>query len=268
MSEIKDILAIMRDFAPEDRTEPDFEDNAGLLIGSEKGGAQKVLVCLDCTENVVKEAARKGSRLIISHHPVIFRAVKRVTDEDPTGRVILAAARNGISVYSAHTNLDFCDGGMNDFCAELMGLKNIRPLKTESGVKIGRAGEREKIKLSAFAKELSAKFDDCYVRVVGDDADIETVAVVNGGGGDISLTELARRSGADCYVTADVPHHVMLYARACGFPLVIMQHYTMERIYIKKLVGILAAEAEKRGLRVSFEAAESENCPISGRTYD
>ncbi len=268
MSKIKDILEIMRGFAPEDRTEPDFEDNVGLLVGSEKGETDKVTVCLDCTASVVEEAAKKGAGLIISHHPVIFRAVKRITDEDITGRAVLAAARNGISVYSAHTNLDFCDGGLNDYCAFLMGLNNVRPLKTENGIKIGRIGERDAVKLSVFAAELSKTFNDERVGIAGEDVEVKSIAVVNGGGGDIELTELARHAGADCYVTADVPHHVLMYARDCGFPLVVMQHYTMERIYIKKLVGILTDEANKRGLRVSFEASESECCPISGRIYD
>lgn len=268
MPEIKDILALMRSFAPEAETEPDFEDNVGLLIGSEKGQTDKVIACLDCTASVVEEAAEKGAGLIISHHPVIFRSVRRVTDEDPTGRVILSAVRKGITVYSAHTNLDFCKGGINDYCAELMGLKNVSPLTTENGVGIGRVGEREEIRLSALVRELARTFDDDHVRTTGDDVLIKRIAVVNGGGGDIPLTELARRSGADCYVTADVPHHVMLHARACGFPLVMMQHYTMERIYIKRLVGILSSEAEKRGLSVVFEASESESCPISGRNHD
>ena len=268
MSEIKDILALMRDFAPEHMTEPGFEDNVGLLVGSENGVTDKVVVCLDCTAAVVEEAARKGAKLVISHHPVIFRAVRRVTDEDVTGRAVLAAARHGISVYSAHTNLDFCDGGLNDYCAFLMGLKNVKALKTENGVGVGRIGERAEIGLFDFAEELAKVFCDDRVGCAGEDVAVKKVAVVNGGGGDVALAELARRSGADCYVTADVPHHVLTYARDCGFPIVVMQHYTMERIYMNKLVGILTDGAKQRGMRVSFEASESERCPMNGRIYD
>ena len=140
MAEIKDILALMRSIAPESATEPGFDDNVGLLVGSERGSTDTALLCLDCTENVIAEAAAKGAKLVISHHPVIFRGIRSVTDGDPTGRTILAAARAGVSVYSAHTNLDFCDGGLNDYAAELAGLSDVRPMLEEGGVKVGRYG--------------------------------------------------------------------------------------------------------------------------------
>lgn len=261
MAEIKDILALMRSIAPESATEPGFDDNVGLLVGSERGSTDTALLCLDCTENVIAEAAAKGAKLVISHHPVIFRGIRSVTDGDPTGRTILAAARAGVSVYSAHTNLDFCDGGLNDYAAELAGLSDVRPMLEEGGVKVGRYGRLKETTLSGLADSLAAAFDDRHIRIIGGGAEkITSAAVVNGGGGDIGFLRMAMEL-ADCYVTADVPHHVQLYAAQSGYPLVVMQHYSMEAVYMKRLSVLLGKAAEARGMGVRFAVAESEYNP-------
>ncbi len=263
MAAIKDILSILRDFAPERDTEPDFDDNVGLIIGSENSETDKVLLCLDCTENVVEEAARLNAKLIISHHPAIFLPIKSVTDEDPTGRMILAAAKNGITVYSAHTNLDFCKGGLNDYAAELAGLKNVSEMETLDGIAVGRVGDSDKITLGALAAKLAKNFDDGHVRVVGDkDAEIRKIAIINGGAGSLRYVRLAADCGADCYVTADVPHHVLLFAAQSGMNMIIMQHYAMEAVYLKRLAEILTKSAAERGIRVGFQISESEYDPV------
>ena len=262
MAEIKDILSLMRGLAPESATEPGFDDNVGLLLGSEKGDSSVVMLCLDCTENVVREAAAAGTRLVISHHPAIFRSVRRITDGDPTGRMLLAAASAGISVYSAHTNLDFCEGGLNDYNAELMGLSDVRPMLVEENIKVGRIGKREPVTVAALAEELARTFTDGHIRYVGTGAErVSKIAVINGGGGDIDFISRAMELGADCYITADVPHHAALFAAQNGFPLIIMQHYTMERVYMNRLAELLARGSAERGLDVIFRVAESEHDP-------
>ena len=262
MAGIADILSLIRNLAPESATEPDFDDNVGLILGSERGDSKEVILCLDCTENVIDEAAKASARLVISHQPAIFYALKRITDADPTGRMLLAAARAGISVYSAHTNLDFCAGGLNDYAAELMGLQDTQPLETVGGIPVGRVGGRREIGLAAFADELAQKFGDRHVRFVGKGNErIKRAAVINGGGGNISYVKKAMELGADCYVTADVPHHVALYAAGCGFPLVIMQHYAMEAVYMARLAETLGRAAAERGLDVRFRVSASEYNP-------
>ncbi|HIW02397.1 MAG TPA: Nif3-like dinuclear metal center hexameric protein [Candidatus Protoclostridium stercorigallinarum] len=264
MAKIADILSLMRAFAPESETEPGFDDSVGLLVGSENGDTAGALLCLDCTERVIAEAAEKGYSLVISHHPAIFRGIKKVTDETPTGRMILAAAKRGVSVYSAHTNLDFCEGGINDYAAELLGLSNVRPLLTEGTVAVGRTGElAESMTAARLAARCAAVFNDSRAAVAGDaDKKVKTVAVLCGGGGDIGFLEAAAAGGADCYITGDVPHHVALYAAESGTPIVIVQHYAAERIYIKRLGEVLARLAGERGVAARFEASESERDPI------
>lgn len=100
-------------------------DNIGLQVGDMQANVTRILVCLDCTEQVVAEANQRKANLIISHHPVLFRPPKSITSGDEIGRVIRALIKNNISLYSAHTNLDFTRGGTSFAIAEALGLQNI-----------------------------------------------------------------------------------------------------------------------------------------------
>lgn len=114
----------------------DSFDNAGLQIGQTDAEVKGVLVCLDITENVVDEAISQGYNLVVSHHPLIFKGYKSITGKDYTERCILKAIRNGITIYSAHTNLDNAPQGVNFKIAEKIGLKNVRILEPKEGMLI------------------------------------------------------------------------------------------------------------------------------------
>lgn len=101
-------------------------DNVGLQVGERTQTVKKVLVSLDVTDAVVEEAAAKEVDLIVSHHPLLFRVPKSITSSDGIGRTVLKLARKGISLFSAHTNLDFTRGGVSFALAETLGLKRIR----------------------------------------------------------------------------------------------------------------------------------------------
>ena len=104
MAKVKEIFSFLNELSPVAR-KMDF-DNVGLLVGSENADVSKILVTLDITEKVALEAAKMGAELIVSHHPVIFNPMKRITDDTPEGRRILALIKNGISAICMHTNLD------------------------------------------------------------------------------------------------------------------------------------------------------------------
>ena len=124
---IKDIADALEMFAPLP-LQDDF-DNAGLQIGLTDAEVAGVLLCLDVTEAVVDEAIASGCNLIVSHHPVIFKPLKRITGGNYVERCILKALSNGIAIYSAHTNIDNAPGGVNFRIAEILGLKNVRILQ-------------------------------------------------------------------------------------------------------------------------------------------
>ncbi len=129
---IKDITGVLDDFAPPALQEP--YDNAGLVAGNSDNKVNSVLLCLDVTEEVVEEAYRKGAELIISHHPVIFRKLNRLTGATYTERILISAVRYGIALYSAHTNIDKITGGVNSRFCEKLGLKQTRILSPVQGI--------------------------------------------------------------------------------------------------------------------------------------
>ena len=108
-------------------------DNVGLQLGDPAAPVEKVLVCLDAEEQVIARAEEVGAQLVISHHPLIYRPLKRIAPTDETGRSLFRALRGGISVFSAHTNLDRARGGLNDWLATKLGLEDAAPLEQSIG---------------------------------------------------------------------------------------------------------------------------------------
>src|SRR3954462_10948521 len=112
MPTVQDVIAVLEQFAP-----PNLAaswDNVGLLLGDRTGSAEKILTCLTLTSEVANEAVRSNCKLIVTHHPILFRGVKRLTSDSAEGRTVLALARADIAVYSPHTAFDDCPGGIND----------------------------------------------------------------------------------------------------------------------------------------------------------
>lgn len=127
---IKDIVNALEMFAPLPLQEG--FDNSGLQIGLTEAEVAGVLLCLDVTEAVVDEAIASGCNLIVSHHPLIFSPLKRITGSNYVERCVLKALANGIAIYASHTNMDSVQGGVNYRIAEKLGLQNVRILAPKS----------------------------------------------------------------------------------------------------------------------------------------
>lgn len=110
-------------------------DNTGLLLGDAGGSAAKILTCLTVTPPVVAEAVGGGFGLIVSHHPVLFKAVKKLSSHTPDGRLLLPLLAAGVAVYSPHTSFDNCTGGINDSLAAAIGLTDVSPLRWKDSAK-------------------------------------------------------------------------------------------------------------------------------------
>ena len=124
---VKSICELIEEVAPLSLQES--YDNAGLLIGNRQMEINSVLVSIDITEEVIDEAIRKNCGLIISHHPLIFNGLKRLTGETEVQRCVAKAIKNDIAIYAAHTNLDNVLNGVSGKMAEKIGLKNIQILQ-------------------------------------------------------------------------------------------------------------------------------------------
>ena len=259
-------LDVLRDFAPEEYGYKQEYDNIGLTIGDESKEVKRILCCLDVTMSVIDEAINLGAELIISHHPMIFYPIKNISADTVVGRKLLKAAEHGIAIYAAHTNLDFVRDGINDYVAQILGLHNVTSLEPyidgETGY--GRVGDlSNKVFSSVFKGEVETVLHDAYVRTVGEPyAQVKRVAVINGGsGGDTKYVDMAIKAGADCLVTADVKHHVAVYALESGITLIEPQHFTMEHCYIARLVQYLKIEAKARKSGVEILQSKAEHNP-------
>ena len=187
--------------------------------------------------------------MIISHHPMIFHPIKNVTAADVQGKKLITAIKNDIAIYAAHTNLDFVRDGINDFLASQLGLMNVKTLDPyiSENEGLGRVGNlSSKQYCTVLKSELEILLKDNYIRIIGEPFDeVMRVAVINGaGGGDTAYVDMAAKAGADCLITADVKHHVAVYAKDRGITIIEPQHFTMEYAYIARLVQILKIETK------------------------
>jgi dinuclear metal center YbgI/SA1388 family protein len=127
MPRVADICSFLDRFALQELA-ADW-DNVGLLLGDPAAEVQRLMTCLTVTPEVVAEAIEGGVQLIVAHHPILFRGVKRLTTSTSDGRLIWPLARAGVAVYSPHTAFDNCAGGINDILARRLGLIDVCPLR-------------------------------------------------------------------------------------------------------------------------------------------
>jgi dinuclear metal center YbgI/SA1388 family protein len=131
MHTLATVVDHLKHFAPLDLAEE--WDNVGLLLGDPAAEVGAIMSCLTVTPASAAEAVADGANLIVSHHPILYKAVQRLTTGTPEGRMLLALLRAGVAVYSPHTAFDNCTGGINDLLCERLGLTNVRPLKAAAG---------------------------------------------------------------------------------------------------------------------------------------
>lgn len=127
--QVKDLLAVFEALYPKKLAES--WDNVGLMLGNLEQEVRKVILSLDITDAVIADAISFGADVIVTHHPFLFKPIKRVTTADQKGKQMILLMAHGISVISLHTNLDAAKGGVNDVLAQTLGLKNVRNIPPE-----------------------------------------------------------------------------------------------------------------------------------------
>ena len=236
---VRDIIGAIERTAPL-RLQDEW-DNSGLQVGFLDGEASRVLVCLDVTEAIVAEAIERGCELIVSHHPLIFKALNQVSDTTYQQRCVVKALAKNIAVYSAHTSLDNAPGGVNHKIAEIIGLQNLQWLLPKEGEDAGSgligtlpAPERD----FDFLKRLRKSFGvECLRHSECNGRTIKTVALCGGAGA--FLMKDAVRKGADCFVTGEFHYHD--YFENDGMLLAELGHYQSEQYTIDLLTELLKA---------------------------
>ena len=232
MSRVIDFYNFIDSIAPFETQES--WDNSGFLVGSGEKEVKKVLVALDATEDVLNEAAEKGAELIITHHPVIFGALKEFHPKN----IAFLAAEKGIAIISAHTCLDIADGGVNDCLAAALELENV--VKVDDGEGLMRMGElEESLSCEEFVKYVAGKLNVGGIKYTPTDKKIRKVAVCGGSGGD--LYPFAIKAGADAFVTANIKHNQWIEMRRKGFCVLDAGHFCTENTVIEPLAKKLSA---------------------------
>ncbi|MDO5135990.1 MAG: Nif3-like dinuclear metal center hexameric protein [Eubacteriales bacterium] len=218
-------------------------DNVGFLVGDDEREVTCVFLALDLTEETLLEAERAGAELIITHHPMIFSGIKRVSNHSFTGRRILSLIQKNMGYYAMHTNYDIL--GMADHSAQLLGLKEPRVLaetfrEGERSEGLGRVGDLESpMTLREYALFVKERLCLGDVKVYGNlEGMVERAAVCTGSGK--SLLSQVERSGAQVYVTGDIDHHTGIDAVASGLFIIDAGHYGTEYIFMEAVKKRLA----------------------------
>lgn len=235
MTTAGDIYRFIDGFAPF-RTAMDF-DNPGLLVGDENTEVTTVVLSLDITPEVVREASELGAQLIVSHHPVIFHPLKKLN----TASVPYLLASHSIAAICAHTNLDMAPGGVNDCLAGLLKLKNVRMLceNSASGLAEALCGETDReYGPREFAEFVRDALGCEGLRYTDGGRPVTSVGLCGGGGADYLYG--AAQTGCQAFVTGECKHNIFLDAESLGVTLVAAGHFETEDPVIPALMQRLA----------------------------
>lgn len=250
----KRLVEIIEEICPSETAES--WDNCGcqIDIGRPDKEIRKVLVSLEVTDAVIDEAVTIGADFILTHHPLIFGAIKNVKESDVTGRYLIRLISAGISVYSCHTSFDKLDGGNNDYLGLRLDLENVRPFDRDNG--FCRKGEApfsvtfaEVIRMAEDALAMEQK----EFRWVGDlTKSIETIGWCTGAGSEFLRD--AAEDGCDLYITGDVKYHEAQMAKEMGLCVLDIGHYGSEKIFAENMADMLYG----RCAREDIEFVQSE----------
>ena len=202
-------------------------DNSGLCIGSPEASVSSVLFGLDCTPELVDEAIECGADMIVTHHPLIFSGLKKISPEDMVGEAVFKAIKSGISIYAAHTNADKVIAGVSGAMAAKLGLQNVQILSEDGeGTGLGVVGELpQPMTAQQIVEVVKDRFALKTVKASKPvEGKISKVALCGGSGS--SLISAARSVGAQLYISGDISYHNFFTPE--DFMLMDIGHYESE----------------------------------------
>ena len=243
---ISDVISWLEQVAPLELAEE--WDNVGLLAGDHTGRVERVMTCLTVTPTTAAEAIERRADLVITHHPLPFRPLTRITTDATTGRLLWELIGARVAIYCAHTAFDSARTGINQQLSEQLDLCRISPLvphaMSASGCELGsgRCGVLDRpATLSTIAQTIKSTLAIAQIGLIGEDEmPVMRVAIACGSGG--SFIAAARENHCDCLVTGEADFHACLDAEACGIGLVLTGHFASERFAMDQLAEAMAAQ--------------------------
>jgi dinuclear metal center YbgI/SA1388 family protein len=261
---LRKVIAILDEVAPFALAEQ--WDNSGLQVGSLDQIIKKILVALDPTYEAVSRAASADAQLLITHHPLLFRAVSCIDLNIYPGDVIREAIKRDVAIVAVHTNLDSARMGISYSLARDIGLTGVdvlepRVLNGEEGYGIGLVGNLAgPVKLLSVSRLIKYALGINRVKVIGpDESVIERIAIVGGSGGD--YIEMAVQKNADLLITGDIGHHDALKAKTMNINVIDAGHFSTERAALTGFIKNLEEIFERNKMSVNLELYGEETDP-------
>ncbi len=265
---VHQIIKLIHGFAPFDLAEK--WDNSGLQAGDPDGRVEKIFISLDLTMEGMAAAKAWGADLVITHHPLLIRPEASFDFRKMPGAAIAMAAREKISIVSAHTNLDKARNGLNDYFAQRLGIlvdealcRDLPPGPNPDKFQgIGRIGQ---LTPERPFKEFVAQVKEClsldHIRVTGDlNLSVKKVALCTGSGG--SLMDAFIESPADVYITGDIKYHEARKIEPLGKGLIDVGHFASEIIGVDLLVSLLHQAILSAGYQIQLKGFKGEKDPF------
>ena len=245
---VKDIIKVIEDFAP--LSVQEGWDNSGLCIGSPEAEVKGVLLALDCTPELVDEAVACGADMIVTHHPLIFSGLKKITPDTKVGLAVIKAISAGVSIYAAHTSADKVLAGVSGDMARRLGLTDVEILQKdgeETG--LGVVGNLPAPMTSLQAIEHVKNVFGLKTMKASKplEGQVSRVAMCGGSGG--SLIGEARRSGAQLYISGDISYHN--FFAEDGFMIMDIGHYESEIGIVEILFALLKKNFPTFAVRIT-----------------
>ncbi len=223
MATVREIYNFIDALAPFNTAEE--WDNSGLLVGDESKAVNKIMLALDCTEDVIEQAVANGANLIVTHHPLIFKPISEVTADSLVYKLI----KNDLSIICAHTNYDKAIEGVNDILCYTIELQSFTHI---DGACLNVGELITEMSSSEFTKYIKSKLNG-VVRFNSIEKIVKKIAVCSGSGSD--YLSLAKELKCDALLTGDGSHHSFLDADEMGILFVCAGHFETENIAIKPL---------------------------------
>ena len=245
---VGDVIRVIEEFAPLGIQEK--WDNSGLCIGSPDDEVSSVLIGLDCTPELVDEAVSCGADMIVTHHPLIFSGLKKISPDDQVGAAVIKAVKNGIAIYAAHTSADKVLAGVSGAMAARLGLESVRILDEDGeGTGLGVVGDLPEPLTAAEAMVLvKERFGLKAMRTSKPvEGMISRVAMCGGSGG--SLIGAAIASGAQLYISGDISYHN--FFTKDGFMIMDIGHYESEIEIVDILFSLLRKKFPTFAVRIT-----------------
>ena len=245
---VKDIIKVIEDFAPASIQEN--WDNSGLCVGSPEDEVTSVLFALDCTPELVDEAVECGADMIVTHHPLIFSGLKKISSDNLVGRAVIKAVKAGISIYAAHTNADKVIAGVSGAMARRLGLENVAVLADEGdGTGLGVVGELPRPMCAEEVMRLVKERFGLKVLKSSRPLDVPVTKVAMCGGSGGSLIGAAQRTGAQLYISGDISYHNFFTQN--DFMIMDIGHYESEIDIVEILFSLIKKNFPTFAVRIT-----------------